>query len=124
MNKENGMSIVITSHNMAEVSQLCDRVVFINHGKVVANDTPENLARTLKNAKLALMFDNPNEAAALLQGYKLKVSGKWIEFEIAESEIAKLLGKLSDNKIVFNEIEIQKPSLEDYFLELAKSEPA
>lgn len=35
-----GISIIITSHNMSEVENLCDRVIFINNGKIIADNTP------------------------------------------------------------------------------------
>ncbi len=49
------VSIVFTSHNMAEVEELCDRVIFINHGKIVADDTPENLASTIEMCHVFLL---------------------------------------------------------------------
>jgi len=40
---EEGMTLVITSHNMREVAQMCDRIVFVRHGRVVADGTAEEL---------------------------------------------------------------------------------
>src|SRR5438105_5019190 len=42
--KEFHTSMLFTSHNMAEIEEICDRVIFINKGKIIADDTPENLA--------------------------------------------------------------------------------
>ncbi|KKQ23864.1 MAG: ABC-type transport system, ATP-binding component [Candidatus Roizmanbacteria bacterium GW2011_GWC2_37_13] len=47
-------SIIWTSHNMAEVEEVCDRVVFINHGKIIADDTPEKLAKTIEVCHVVL----------------------------------------------------------------------
>jgi ABC-2 type transport system ATP-binding protein len=43
MRAQRGLSLVYTSHNMREVEEICDRVLFIHKGKVVALDTPARL---------------------------------------------------------------------------------
>lgn len=40
-------TVLITSHNMAEVEEICDRVIFINHGKIVALGTPLEITREI-----------------------------------------------------------------------------
>lgn len=42
--KTYGTTILLTSHNMAEIEELCDRVIFMNHGKIIAIETPKELA--------------------------------------------------------------------------------
>ncbi len=44
---ENGMTIFLTTHYIEEAESLCDRVGFIEKGRIIAEDTPENLARRL-----------------------------------------------------------------------------
>jgi ABC-2 type transport system ATP-binding protein len=58
-----GHTIVLSTHILPEVSMTCGRVVIINKGKVVAEDTPENLTRRLRGAG-ALRVDVRGEAAA------------------------------------------------------------
>src|SRR5882672_764998 len=45
--RERGMTILYTSHNMAEVEQLCDRIVFLNHGRVIAVGSPIEITHTI-----------------------------------------------------------------------------
>ena len=116
-------SIVFTSHNMAEVEEVCDRVVFINHGKVAANDTPENLAKTIQTSHVEL-FSLKNQAAIAefckKQNLDFTQEGKRITIHTSEKNIADLLKNLSAQGLTYEEISIQKPTLEDYFLEQAK----
>ena len=42
--REEGTALLITSHNMVEIERLCERVVFLTQGRVIANDTPKNIA--------------------------------------------------------------------------------
>src|SRR3989344_2466688 len=43
--EEYQVSMLFTSHNMKEVTEVCDRVIFLKNGKIIAEDTPENLAK-------------------------------------------------------------------------------
>lgn len=113
------VSIVFTSHNMAEVEELCDRVIFINHGKVVANDTPENLAKTIEVCHIELLVKDKNRLMDFCkqQGIAHRADGKHIAVDVKEKAIADFLQKIGASNIVYDEISIEKPSLEDYFIQ-------
>jgi ABC-2 type transport system ATP-binding protein len=49
-----GTSILITSHNMEEVTQLCDRVLVLKQGRIVANNSPAELARSTSKVHVQL----------------------------------------------------------------------
>lgn len=117
------VSIIITSHNMAEVEELCDRVIFIDHGKVIANDTPENLAKTIEVSHIELFFEKGIEAAVKYCSknnltFNLPTK-KHIVIDSHEKNIAKILRELSENNIQFDEISIEKPTLNDYFMQMS-----
>lgn len=48
--RNNGTTVVITTHYMDEAEQLCDRVAFVEHGNIIALDTPDNLIDNLVNS--------------------------------------------------------------------------
>jgi ABC-2 type transport system ATP-binding protein len=54
-NLEGGHTVMLSSHILPEVSQLCHRVIIINRGQIVASDTPENLSRQLGRGSRVLM---------------------------------------------------------------------
>lgn len=93
------VSMLFTSHNMAEVTELCDRVIFLRNGKIVAEDTPGGLAKRINICTLRYVVD-----------------GKETVTKIKEEAIAAFLNKLSRQKIKYSEISIDKPTLEDFFL--------
>ena len=64
-----GHTIVLSTHILPEVSMTCGRVVIINKGKVVAEDTPENLTRRLRGAG-ALRVDVRGDAAAAAEAVR------------------------------------------------------
>ena len=59
-------TVVLSTHILPEVSMTCGRVVIINKGRVVAEDTPENLMRRLKGAG-ALRVEARGDEAAVVQ---------------------------------------------------------
>ncbi|MBI4363274.1 MAG: ABC transporter ATP-binding protein [Candidatus Doudnabacteria bacterium] len=122
--KQFQVSIIITSHNMAEVEELCDRVIFINRGKIIADDTPENLAKTIQISHLRLLVaDNIRpQLVAFCQknNFPCSADGRYVVIDLKEKEIAAFLQSLAGGGIAYDEISIERPSLEDYFLQKAK----
>lgn len=121
--KEHGVSILFTSHNMDEVTQTCDRVIVLKKGAIIADDKPEKLARSIANARIHLILERDKEKLlAYLTEKKIphQLEGHEVAVEVDEHKIAEFLVDLAEHKIVYTHISIDKPSLEDYFLTIAK----
>lgn len=122
--KEFGVSMLLTSHNMSEVEELCDRVIFLNHGIIIAHDTPEGLASMTTMSRVDLLIDKADhERAQKLCGnnkWTTSRHGRYFRVEVKEAEIAKLLVSFGEEKIVYRDIGIEKPDLEDFFVKMAK----
>jgi ABC-2 type transport system ATP-binding protein len=54
--REDGTTLLVTSHNMTEVERICERVVFLSHGKVVANASPSDVAAQFGRENLEEVF--------------------------------------------------------------------
>jgi ABC-2 type transport system ATP-binding protein len=118
------VAMLFTSHNMAEVSEICDRVIFLRKGKIVAEDTPEGLAKTIKISTLHLKVGDGLkrlQAFAKARGYEVNVEGRDAMVVLEEKEIAAFLHKLASHRIQYSEISIDKPTLEDYFITQTRS---
>lgn len=116
------VSIIITSHNMSEVEELCDRVIFINHGTIIANDTPDVLSKSIETCHIDLLVkDGLKRLEEYCKKEKLsyKLEGRFIIIDVKEKEIAEFLRTIMDRGIEYTEISIAKPTLEDYFLQTA-----
>ncbi len=117
--QKRGMTVIITSHNMAEVEEICDRVLFINHGKIVAEDTPEGLARAVRKVRVQLMIKDGQKrtvAFAKKAGFAVVASDRFVTIDVDESDIAYLLAGLAEKEVDYKQIAIDKPTLEDYFI--------
>lgn len=120
--RENNVSILFTSHNMDEVTQVCDRVLVMKQGTIIANNTPAQLAGSVSKAHVHLITDNKEALSNFLgqHNYMHKTHEHSVEIEIDEHAIASLLIALARNDIAYSQISIDKPTLEDYFLSISK----
>lgn len=118
---EYNVSMLFTSHNMAEVEEMCDRIIIINHGKIIAQDTPENLVKNITQCEVELaIVDDFEKAKKFLE--EKEIPYEWGRFRIKlvldEKNIADFLITLAQEKIEYHEISINKSDLEDFFLEV------
>lgn len=123
--EEYGVSILYTSHNMDEVTDVCDKVMFLKKGQIVAVDEPLNLARSVKTARMRLLVQDGLKRIqkfAKAQSMPVVIEGREAIIKIDEQAIAQFLAKLASENINYSQIAIDKPTLEDYFLQMSKDE--
>jgi ABC-2 type transport system ATP-binding protein len=120
--KEYKVSMLFTSHNMGEVEEMCDRVIILDKGKIVAEDTPENLANQITTSQMEVLIKDHKKAEELFKKNNLNFRKEGTMFHIAieSEEISKFLNMLSQNNLHFQDISINKPDLEDFFLKVSK----
>ncbi len=123
LQKKERVSILYTSHNMAEVERLCDRVIFLDHGKIVAEDTPLGLTKRVGNSRLILTFDgDKGPVARYLDTEGLAHTfprAHAVAISLLETDIPKVLFGFRKHKVWITEIDVEKPDLEDVFLSIA-----
>lgn len=120
--REYGVSMIYTSHNMSEVAEVCDRVVFLKQGSVVAVDSPERLAASVASSRVKLFAERQRETMLELfveQGIEALPGERWIEVSVADHEFGPLLNRLAARGVTLENIEVIKPSLEDFFLKIS-----
>lgn len=121
--REKNISMLYTSHNMEEITQMCDRVIFLNCGRIVAADTPLKLTKMIKDSFLRLTFDAPLEKVKKFCSKK-KLNFQipqpnMLEITIKEEKIGEILTQLAKENVKITDIVIEKPNLEDVFLKIA-----
>ena len=129
-------TIIISSHNLSEVRAVCDYVLIISHGKLVASDTPDNLERLAAGSNSLLMKvkgekDTIRKDLETIEG----VTGVEMSYD-SDEELWKTKVSIQENvdirEKVFNamakancpiyEMQVKRVSLEDVFLELTEGE--
>lgn len=124
LKKSRNLSILFTSHNMDEVTRICDEVIFLDHGKIVTQDTPLNLTKKIGNAQLQITFDaNKKEVEKYLKEKNeifSFITKNIVLIDAEEKRIPKLILGIGKSNIWITNIEVKKPTLEDVFLEIAR----
>lgn len=121
--KERKSSILITSHNMNEVTELCHRVLVLKTGTIIADNTPAILAQTISKIRVNLLITSGLESALnYVRNAQLlhTLQDNQLTIELDEQAIARVLADFSELKVMYSQIAIDKPTLEDYFLSIAK----
>ena len=124
LNKDEGITIILTTHYIEEADYLCHRAGIIDHGKVIVLDSPQRLKDSV-GIDLILMeiADGGNESfTTLLKELEwvknIEQHGSLLELSVEEGDgrIPELLGLASREGIRVTSIDSHKPSLEDAFL--------
>ena len=112
---------------MEEAEKLCDRVLILDHGSIVALDSPAGLvdkigAEMRINFTLPLNYPPPNFKDIPQVKRIEKVEERVMVFGRGERFISKVVARLEDEKIPFHDLHIEQPNLEDVFLALTGHE--
>ena len=120
------MAIIISSHNLAELEQMCDVIGLINDGKLIEHKTMQEIDLLLESKqRIQLLCNYPNYAALLLKekyGLKSKVVGNSIVLPLRERNIAPVVSFLIHKKIKIYRIKKIQKSLEELYFELLNNE--
>ncbi len=125
--REQGKTVVLTTHFMEEAERLCDRVAIVDQGRIVALDTPDNLIRDL-GAENRVVFTINGEFKAeklneLASVTRVEQSGDRCEiYGWDEKLIVDVVNALSKNGCAFRDLRTEQPTLEDVFLALTGKE--
>jgi ABC-2 type transport system ATP-binding protein len=124
LQSEKKVAILFTSHNMEEVSRLCSKVMFMNHGQIVVTDTPLNLSKQISKAHLEVSFDGSRQAVSqYLRQQQLVhqfIRPELVSIEVDEEQIPGVLFDIKDAGAWITNIDVRKPTLEDVFLEFSR----
>jgi ABC-2 type transport system ATP-binding protein len=124
--REQGITVVLTTHYMEEADELCDRVAIVDHGKILALDSPENLKATLgANTRFELKLRNHEGLGQLtahfkelpnVQSAETTADGIRVFARTTDGVLAEVMQRAQAFGV--RDISISEPSLETVFLGL------
>ncbi len=122
-----GKTVVLTTHFMEEAERLCDRVAIVDHGKVVAMDSPQQLIDSLgEDSRVVFEVDPPIDPAIFrsLPGITQaeKIGDRILVYGVKDGLIRKVVRTLEIASIPYKNLHAEQPSLEDVFLKLTGKE--
>jgi ABC-2 type transport system ATP-binding protein len=128
LNRESGVTIIITTHYMDEADFLCERMAIMDQGEVVAIDSPAGLKHSQGGDVLTLGLDDSATAfvnrlndRSWVREHDRTDEGVAITFEHGSSRVADVVRLADETGATITGVDIEKPSLEDVFLSLTGS---
>ncbi len=132
INSENKTTIILTTHMMTEADMLCDRIGIMDHGKIVALDTPENLKKSITGSDTSLFeFEIPNLDSDIVSTVKsLGAVGSIVRDDPTHIKVSALgadafdvlVDTLRKKGARIRTVKNLEPTLEDVFLKITGHE--
>ncbi len=128
--REEGATIIYTTHYMEEVEQLCDRIIILDKGKVIASGTVDELKA------LSSIEEKISVEGIVLEKERISEIKKWeyveavryensilvVTYKKGKNNLTDLMDYFREKKIEYNKIFSERPTLNDVFLELTGKE--
>lgn len=128
--RDNGATIIYTTHYMEEVEILCDRVIILDKGKIIASGTNDEL-KALAKIEEKVTIEVPELSPSQLSGFESIKNVSEVSydngvmkvvFNKGKNNLADMVDYLKANKIQYSKIFAERPTLNDVFLELTGKE--
>jgi ABC-2 type transport system ATP-binding protein len=126
-----GVTVFITTHYLEEADALCDRILVIDHGEIVARGSPAELKASLSGDRVSLRLADPERVAAAhmlaerIEGATLlRAEGDLLDVSLSDAAavLSELLDGMAREGVALAGIEIHRPTLDDVFLSLTGRE--
>ena len=127
--KDNGTTVVYTTHYLEEAEDLCDRLVIMDNGRNVAQGTLNELQKSISTQEsITVSFVDDADLRKRLKSLPNVVNVKksddlyTIQFEKHQNNLPNLIKFIEENQLTYTQISSEKPSLSNIFLELTGKE--
>jgi ABC-2 type transport system ATP-binding protein len=123
---DEGLTVLLTTHYLEEADRLADQLAIVDHGKIVAEGTPEALKAELRGDSVQVELVDPDldgSVRALLRGLsgvgEIVVEGNVLRARVDQGATAvpAVLGALEDKAIPVVSVTVSRPSLDDVYLQ-------
>jgi ABC-2 type transport system ATP-binding protein len=121
LQKQKNITIFLTTHYMEE-AEICNKVAIIDHGKIVAHDTPNNLKKKFTSITLKIKTSNQDKLLQYLKESHFKYKQDDGMVTVFATNVGIVLGIISIFKESIDDIEINKGTLNDVFLAITGKE--
>ncbi|WP_293450282.1 ABC transporter ATP-binding protein [Planktotalea sp.] len=121
---EQGMTIVLTTHYLEEAEEMCDEIVIINHGQVVARDTTAHLLGSIDQKTMIIEPETPIATFDVPNGIDLSVdpSGALhLTYRASKTSADAVLEAVRNAGVTIRDVRTEQADLEDVFLDLTRS---
>src|SRR3989442_8362056 len=122
--REEGVTVFLTTQYLEEADVLADRVGIIDHGRIVAEGTPEQLKAEIASSTVEAVPANPDQRGALvsvLERFGEQTTGYGpgsiaVQLMSSDGNLAEIVRALDAEGVVLSQLQIHEPTLDDVFL--------
>ena len=125
--KKQNYTILLTTHNMLEAEELCDRIALISHGKIVGTGTSKTIKqRVTEKIHIEIECEKPEHICVLLREYRIFVDQKQSTVNTlvlvvdTQEKIKQVMRIVAEVKEKIYSIRIKEPTLEEAFIRLTR----
>ena len=124
--RNDGATILYTTHYMEEVELICDRIIILDKGRIIASGTSDELKK-LANIEEKITLEVTNMSSSILENIKEFKTVDSVTYDRnvlsiiyrkGKNNLEELMDYLKENKVSYNKIFSERPTLNDVFLEL------
>ncbi|CAM3179329.1 ATP-binding cassette domain-containing protein [Paenibacillus lupini] len=123
INRTRGVTVILTTHDLDDVEQLCSRIIVVNNGKIVEDGPIESIIHKLTPHRMLVVelqkpcadLSTPNAIVIKQEGLKI-----WYQFEKEAISASELIAALSQ-KLPIQDISVKEPNVEDAIREVYKT---
>ena len=124
--RNDGATILYTTHYMEEVELICDRIIILDKGRIIASGTSDELKK-LANIEEKITVEVTNMSSSILENIKKFKTVDSVTYDRnvlsiiypkGKNNLEELMDYLKENKVSYNKIFSERPTLNDVFLEL------
>lgn len=126
LNKQDGLTVLLTTHYLEEADQLADRLAIVDRGAVVATGTPDDLKADLASDTIQIGLADPSQAphaATIVEATvdrvgRVDVEGSTVRLRVAAgtATMPHLLAALAQSRVELASITLSRPTLDDVYL--------
>ena len=124
LNRDRGMTIILTTHYLEEAEEMCDEIAIINHGQVVARDSTSNLLGQLDAKTIVIHPESPVETLPKAPGISAERRADGaiaVSYRARQTSAEDVLSLLRDSGVRIRDVRTEQADLEDVFLSLTRS---
>lgn len=119
---QSGITVILTTHYLEEAEKLCERIIIIDGGEIIADEQKDRLMESFSDEVTAeIYFDTGQKLADFdfLKEYKPElVQNTKLRLRVRKKDLPKVFGKISQRNLEFDNFIIEKQKLEDIYLGL------